>query len=73
MLPPKQNKTKQKTHDMPYGQRIGRKERKKKKRGKALACIFKLKFLKTDLLITDLDPKLCVHSNRSTAQNVLLM
>ena len=44
-------------------------EKGKGKEKKALACIFKLKFLKTDLLITDPDPKLGVHSNVSTAQN----
>ena len=62
MLPEKQQQ--QKTCNIPYGQRKGKRERKK-----ALACIFKLTFLKTDFLITDLDPKLGVHSNVSTAQN----
>lgn len=66
MLPQKQNK---KTCNMPYGQRKGR----GKEREKALACIFKLKFLKPDLLLTDLDPKLCVHPNVSTAQHQVLM
>lgn len=65
MLPQKQNKKTFKCHMVGELGVGGEQE-------KALAGIFKPKFLKTDLLITDLDLKLCVHSNVSTAQNQLL-